>query len=45
MLEIFYNVLGFILFLTVGSLVLEHYRGGSKPLSGNEAGTGLGVIN
>lgn len=32
-LEIIYNTLGFVLFLTVGSLALDHYRNWATPHS------------
>jgi hypothetical protein len=44
-LEVIYNIIGFVLFLTVGGLVLEHYKGHLKPLTGNEPGVALGVTH
>ncbi|KAI9556935.1 hypothetical protein GHT06_016729 [Daphnia sinensis] len=43
-LEVIYNLIGFVLFLTVGGLVLEHYKGHLKPLEGSEPGVALGAI-
>jgi len=43
-LEMIYNAIGFILFLTVGGLVLEHYKGHIVDLKANEPGVALGVI-
>ena len=42
-LEMIYDFTGFILFATVGGLVLENYKHNIKEMSGNEAGISLGV--
>lgn len=47
-LELMYDAIGFLLFLTVGALVLEHYKGRNQvlpDLKDNEPGVALGVMN
>ena len=44
-LEVIYNIIGFVLFLTVaGGLVLENYKEKLKPLKVNDPGVALGAI-
>ena len=43
-LEVMYNFICFVFFLTTGGLVLEHYKGNLKPLQGSDLDIALGAI-